>query len=100
MPPVIERAAQERVDRYAEIAAREGRIVAEAEPPDGDGLVLPARGRRRPAAGLARARARRSSARCWRSSAVRDVEHACDIVDGLPFALTGGLFAAIPATVR
>ena len=31
---------------------------------------------------------------------VRDVEHACDIVDGLPFALTGGLFARDPATVR
>jgi RHH-type proline utilization regulon transcriptional repressor/proline dehydrogenase/delta 1-pyrroline-5-carboxylate dehydrogenase len=31
---------------------------------------------------------------------VRDVEHACDIVDSLPFALTGGLFARDPATVR
>ena len=26
--------------------------------------------------------------------------HACDVVDGLPFALTGGLFARDPATVR
>jgi RHH-type proline utilization regulon transcriptional repressor/proline dehydrogenase/delta 1-pyrroline-5-carboxylate dehydrogenase len=31
---------------------------------------------------------------------VRDVEHACDVIDGLPFALTGGLFARDPATVR
>ena len=31
---------------------------------------------------------------------VKDVAHACDIVDGLPFALTGGLFARDPATVR
>jgi RHH-type proline utilization regulon transcriptional repressor/proline dehydrogenase/delta 1-pyrroline-5-carboxylate dehydrogenase len=31
---------------------------------------------------------------------VRSVEHACDIVDGLPFALTGGLFARDPTTVR
>ena len=31
---------------------------------------------------------------------VRDVEHACDIVDGLPFALTGGLFARNPHTVE
>ena len=27
---------------------------------------------------------------------VRDVEEACDIVDALPFALTGGLFARNP----
>ena len=31
---------------------------------------------------------------------VRDVEHACEIVDGLPVALTGGLFARDPQTVR
>ena len=31
---------------------------------------------------------------------IRDVEHGCEIVDGLPFALTGGLFARDPATVR
>jgi RHH-type proline utilization regulon transcriptional repressor/proline dehydrogenase/delta 1-pyrroline-5-carboxylate dehydrogenase len=31
---------------------------------------------------------------------VRDIEHACDIVDGLPVALTGGLFARDPGTVR
>jgi len=31
---------------------------------------------------------------------VRDVGHACDLVDQLPVALTGGLFARDPATVR
>src|SRR5438270_363696 len=31
---------------------------------------------------------------------VRDVEHAGELVDGLPYALTGGLFARDPATVR
>jgi RHH-type proline utilization regulon transcriptional repressor/proline dehydrogenase/delta 1-pyrroline-5-carboxylate dehydrogenase len=31
---------------------------------------------------------------------VRDVEHAMDIVDRLPVALTGGLFSRDPATVR
>jgi RHH-type proline utilization regulon transcriptional repressor/proline dehydrogenase/delta 1-pyrroline-5-carboxylate dehydrogenase len=30
---------------------------------------------------------------------VRGVEHACDIVDSLPLALTGGLFSRSPATV-
>jgi RHH-type proline utilization regulon transcriptional repressor/proline dehydrogenase/delta 1-pyrroline-5-carboxylate dehydrogenase len=31
---------------------------------------------------------------------VADIPTACDIVDGLPFALTGGLFSRNPATVR
>ena len=31
---------------------------------------------------------------------VRDVRQACEIVDGLPFALTGGLFSRSPQTVR
>ena len=31
---------------------------------------------------------------------VRDVDEACDIVDALPFALTGGLFSRTPATVE
>ena len=31
---------------------------------------------------------------------VRDVERAMDVVEGLPYALTGGLFARDPATVR
>jgi RHH-type proline utilization regulon transcriptional repressor/proline dehydrogenase/delta 1-pyrroline-5-carboxylate dehydrogenase len=31
---------------------------------------------------------------------VRSVDHACDIIDHLPFALTGGLFARDPSTVR
>ena len=29
-----------------------------------------------------------------------NVEDACDIVDGLPYALTGGLFARDPGVVR
>src|SRR5207302_2227837 len=31
---------------------------------------------------------------------VRDIEHAMEVVEGLPYALTGGLFARDPATVR
>ncbi len=30
---------------------------------------------------------------------VRNIEHACEIVHALPFALTGGLFARNPSTV-
>ena len=42
VPPVIEHAAQERVDRYAELAARQGTIVATADPPGGGGWFCPA----------------------------------------------------------
>ena len=30
---------------------------------------------------------------------VRDVAHACDIIEDLPFALTGGLFSRNPLTI-
>ena len=33
-------------------------------------------------------------------SRVRDVDEACDIVDALPFALTGGLFSRSPRTIE
>ena len=99
VPPVIERAAQERVDRYAAIAAGRGRIaacvseipdrgwfcpptVAVDLPPDSPVLNEEIFG---PLLAIDR---------------VKDVVHACDVVDGLPFALTGGLFARDPATVR
>ena len=31
---------------------------------------------------------------------MRDVDEACDIVEALPFALTGGLFSRSPGTVE
>jgi predicted delta-1-pyrroline-5-carboxylate dehydrogenase group 2 len=99
VPPVIERAAKERVDRYASIAADQGRIAARVEgvpdrgwfcpptvavdlPPDSPVLNEEIFG---PLLAISR---------------VKDVAQACDVVDGLPFALTGGLFARDPATVR
>jgi len=99
VPPVIERAAKERVDRYASIAAGRGRIAARVErvpergwfcpptvavdlPPDSPVLNEEIFG---PLLAISR---------------VKDVAQACDVVDGLPFALSGGLFARDPATVR
>ena len=98
VPPVIDEEAQERVLRYASSPARRA-IAASAEdvPPQGwfcaanvacdlpDGLARAARGDLRAAA--------RGHAR------VRDVEQACDVIESLPFALTGGLFSRSPATV-
>ena len=99
VPPVIEREAQERVRRYAEIAAREGRIAARVERVPETGWFCP------PTVAVD---LRGGSAVLEEEifgpllaiERVRDVEQACEIVDGLPFALTGGLFARDPQTVR
>jgi predicted delta-1-pyrroline-5-carboxylate dehydrogenase group 2 len=99
VPPVIERAARERVDHYAALAAEQGRVAARIEsvpnhgwfcpptvavdlPPDSPVLNEEIFG---PLLAIDR---------------VASIEQACDVVDGLPYALTGGLFARDPATVR
>jgi RHH-type proline utilization regulon transcriptional repressor/proline dehydrogenase/delta 1-pyrroline-5-carboxylate dehydrogenase len=101
VPPVIEAAAQARVNRYAAMAARSaGTIVAGAAAP------VPERGWFCPpvvAADLppdSPVLNEEIFGPLLAIDRVRDVEHACDIVDGLPFALTGGLFARNPATVN
>ncbi len=99
VPPVIEQAAQERVNRYAEIAAAEGRIVLGAGDVPAAGWFCPP---------VVATDLRSGSAVLEEEifgpllavERVRDVEQACDIVDALPFALTGGLFARDPGTVR
>jgi RHH-type proline utilization regulon transcriptional repressor/proline dehydrogenase/delta 1-pyrroline-5-carboxylate dehydrogenase len=99
VPPVIEQAAQRRVSRYAELAEREGTIAAAAAPPDSPGWFC--------SAILASDLPDGSPVLedeifgpLLAVQRVRDVEQACEIVDGLPFALTGGLFTRDPTTVR
>jgi RHH-type proline utilization regulon transcriptional repressor/proline dehydrogenase/delta 1-pyrroline-5-carboxylate dehydrogenase len=99
VPPVIERDAQERVARYAGIAAREGTIAATAAAPDGSGWFCPAT----VATDLPEGSPvleEEIFGPLLAVQRVRDVEAACDVVDGLAFALTGGLFTRNPATVR
>jgi RHH-type proline utilization regulon transcriptional repressor/proline dehydrogenase/delta 1-pyrroline-5-carboxylate dehydrogenase len=99
VPPVIERAAQERVTRYAELAAQQGTIVATAPRPDGPGWFCPAT----VASDLPDGSPVLEDeifGPLLAVQRVRDIEHACDVVDGLAFALTGGLFTRNPATVR
>jgi RHH-type proline utilization regulon transcriptional repressor/proline dehydrogenase/delta 1-pyrroline-5-carboxylate dehydrogenase len=98
VPPVIERAAQERVARYAAEAERSGRLVARAaDLPDRGWFAAPALAADLPEDSpvlheeifgplLAVER-------------VRDVDEACDRVDASSYALTGGLFARNPDTV-
>jgi len=98
VPPVIEQAAQERVERYAEEAERSGRIAARAaEVPDGGWFATPT-----VAADLPEdspVLTEEIFGPLLAVERVRDVEHACDRVDASPYALTGGLFARNPDTV-
>jgi RHH-type proline utilization regulon transcriptional repressor/proline dehydrogenase/delta 1-pyrroline-5-carboxylate dehydrogenase len=98
VPPVIERAAKERVERYAAEAERSGRIAGRAaRTPEGGWFATPTLAADLPEDSpvlneeifgplLAVER-------------VKDIEHACDRVDASPYALTGGLFARNPDTV-
>jgi RHH-type proline utilization regulon transcriptional repressor/proline dehydrogenase/delta 1-pyrroline-5-carboxylate dehydrogenase len=99
VPPVIEREAQERVGRYERAARDGGRVVAQAEPPGGDGWFCPAT----LAADLpdgSPVLEEEIFGPLLAVQRVRDVEHACDVVDGLAYALTGGLFTRDPGIVR
>jgi RHH-type transcriptional regulator, proline utilization regulon repressor / proline dehydrogenase / delta 1-pyrroline-5-carboxylate dehydrogenase len=99
VPPLIEREARERVERYTRTAGEQGRIVARRDgaheagwfadpvvaadlPPDSPVLREEIFG---PLLAV---------------QAVPDVEAALAAVDELPFALTGGLFSRNPVTVR
>jgi len=99
VPPVIERSAQERVARYAELASRQGRIAARVEPVPNRGWFCP------PTVAVdleadSPVLSEEIFGPLLAIERVRDVEHAMDIVNQLPVALTGGLFARDPTTVR
>lgn len=96
--PVVEAAARDRVARYTALAAETGRIAARRDPPAGDGWFAP------PV--VATDLPADSPVLCEEVfgpvlavERVRDLEEACDRVDALPFALTGGLFARNPRTI-
>ncbi len=99
VPPVIEAEAQERVMRYAGIAERDGRIAGRpAAVPETGWFCPPAL-----AVGLAEdspVNREEIFGPLLSVTAVKNIEEACDVVDGLPFALTGGLFSRNPATVE
>jgi predicted delta-1-pyrroline-5-carboxylate dehydrogenase group 2 len=100
VPAVIEREAQERVTRYAALAAEQGDIVARVkEMPTGEGWFC--------APTLAADLPEDSPVvreeifgPLLAVTRVKDMEAACDLVDALPFALTGGLFSRSPATIE
>jgi RHH-type proline utilization regulon transcriptional repressor/proline dehydrogenase/delta 1-pyrroline-5-carboxylate dehydrogenase len=99
VPPVVERDAQERVRRYAQLAASEGSIVTTAQPVPDDGWYcapvvatgLP------PNSAVLRDEV---FGPLLTVEAVASVDEACDRIDALPVALTGGLFSRNPRTVQ
>jgi RHH-type proline utilization regulon transcriptional repressor/proline dehydrogenase/delta 1-pyrroline-5-carboxylate dehydrogenase len=100
--PVIEREAQDRVARYAEQAAAAGRVVARRDAVAGEargGWFCPPTvvADVDPDAPVLREEVFGPLLTVER---VRDVDEACDRVDALPFALTGGLFCRNPDTVE
>jgi RHH-type transcriptional regulator, proline utilization regulon repressor / proline dehydrogenase / delta 1-pyrroline-5-carboxylate dehydrogenase len=99
VPPVIEREAQERVLRYSRLAEEQGRLLAlRQELPDKGWFCPPTVAADLPEDSpvlhdeifgplLAVDR-------------VPSVEAACEAIEAMPFALTGGLFSRSPATVE
>jgi RHH-type transcriptional regulator, proline utilization regulon repressor / proline dehydrogenase / delta 1-pyrroline-5-carboxylate dehydrogenase len=97
VPPVIEADAQERVLRYRSLAG-DG-VVASAEPVPPSGHFCP------PTLAVdlpedSPVNREEIFGPLLSVSSVRDLDEAIDIVDSLPFALTGGLFSRSPATVE
>jgi RHH-type proline utilization regulon transcriptional repressor/proline dehydrogenase/delta 1-pyrroline-5-carboxylate dehydrogenase len=98
VPPVIERAAQERVLGYQERAARDGTIAARVDAVPERGWYCPPTLAvdLTPSSPVLREEVFGPLLTVERAGSI---EEACDRVDALPYALTGGLFSRDPATV-
>jgi RHH-type proline utilization regulon transcriptional repressor/proline dehydrogenase/delta 1-pyrroline-5-carboxylate dehydrogenase len=99
VPPVIEEAAQRRIEGYVERAVADGTLVARRDFPAGDGwFVAPTVVSDLPAGHPVLEE--EVFGPLLAVQRVRDMDEACEIVEDLPFALTGGLFARNPATIE
>jgi RHH-type proline utilization regulon transcriptional repressor/proline dehydrogenase/delta 1-pyrroline-5-carboxylate dehydrogenase len=98
--PVIERDAQERIRRYTHLGQAQGRIVAQHE------RGMPDRGWFCPAivatdlAPDSPVLSEEIFGPVLAVESVSGVDEALDLIDRLPFALTGGLFSRNPRTVE
>jgi RHH-type proline utilization regulon transcriptional repressor/proline dehydrogenase/delta 1-pyrroline-5-carboxylate dehydrogenase len=98
VPPLIEHEAQERVRRYAADAAASGRVVASVDHVPEQGWFSPPT----LVTGLpegAPVLSEEVFGPLLTVEPVGDVDEACDRVEALPFALTGGLFSRDPETI-
>ena len=99
VPPLIEREARDRVEGYAAAAAQSGRIAARAEDvPDEGWFCAPTLAcDLDPDSPVLREEV---FGPLVTVEPVSSIEAACDVVESLPFALTGGLLSRSPATVE
>ncbi len=99
VPPLIERDAQERVERYAAAAREAGELAFAGGEVPGEGWFCPPRIaiRQPPDAPVLREEV---FGPLLTVEAAPTIEEACERVEALPFALTGGLFSRSPATVE
>ena len=99
VPALIDEDAQRRVAGYERDAASAGTVLAQAGPVPDDGFyVSPMLAGELPAD--SRVLAEEVFGPLLTVEPVASVVAACDMVDGLRFGLTGGLFSRNPATVR
>jgi RHH-type proline utilization regulon transcriptional repressor/proline dehydrogenase/delta 1-pyrroline-5-carboxylate dehydrogenase len=99
VPPVIARAARDRVAEYRAAAQREGRVILGSQGVPAEGWFAP------PALAIdlpagSRVLAEEIFGPLLAVERVRDMEDALARVDASPYALTGGLYARNPETVR
>jgi RHH-type transcriptional regulator, proline utilization regulon repressor / proline dehydrogenase / delta 1-pyrroline-5-carboxylate dehydrogenase len=99
VPPLIEEQAQKRVLGFAEQAARDGRILTRQAPVPSRGWFVPPVAVCDLPAGSA-VLAQEVFGPLLTIESVPSVEAACDLVDGLDYALTGGLFSRDPRSVE
>jgi predicted delta-1-pyrroline-5-carboxylate dehydrogenase group 2 len=99
VPPLIEEQAQKRVLGFGERAAREGRVLAKREPVPEEGWFVPPLVAGELPAGSP-VLEEEIFGPLLALERVESVEAACDVVDGLDYALTGGLFSRDPRTVE
>ncbi len=99
VPPLIEAEAAERVRGYIALAQEAGAVAANAEAPPGDGyFVEPTVASGLP--GDSPILREEVFGPLLALEPVPSVDAACDVVEGLPFALTAGLFSRDPATIE
>ena len=98
VPPVIEAQARDRIARYREEAAKSGRVVTEDRDPPATGWYsVPTVVADLPADSPVLTE--EIFGPLVSVEAVGSVDAALDVIDSLPFALTGGLFSRNPETI-
>jgi RHH-type proline utilization regulon transcriptional repressor/proline dehydrogenase/delta 1-pyrroline-5-carboxylate dehydrogenase len=99
VPPLIERDARDRVERYAEAAVRDGRLERPGpDAPDDGWFCAPAVAHGLPANSAVLTE--EIFGPLLAVERVASVERALEIVDDAPFALTAGVFSRSPAVVE